>query len=100
MLAEFNAVAIIGTKSRATLPVRTTFLHFFYPAVVPIFDKMVLQAVGMWSEGANTRVDVLRDYLAVALDLASAYESKFRWLEETPLRLVDMALWVVRNDLA
>ena len=35
-----------GMASHEALPVRTTFLHLLYPSVVPIFDQMVLRAVG------------------------------------------------------
>jgi hypothetical protein len=44
-LGEFE---ILGMKNPGSLPVRTTFLHFMYPDVVPIFDQMVLKAVDCW----------------------------------------------------
>lgn len=85
-------------KGSDALPVRTTFLHLLYPSVVPIFDKMVLKAVNMWRPGANTDPAVLEAYLPVAWSLADRYEDKLRVFPETPLRLVDMGLWVLRDS--
>ena len=42
-----------GMASSDALPVRTTFLHILYPNVVPIFDKMVLKAVGASFRGCQ-----------------------------------------------
>ena len=98
VLAEIDSVHVWGMKTPTALPVRTTFLHFFYPSVVPIFDKMVLQAVGLWSLGANSRRSVLMEYLPVAWHLANSYEPRLGGFVETPLRLIDMALWVVRDS--
>ena len=76
------------------------FLHFFNPSVVPIFDRMVLQAVGLWSPGANTRLAVLEAYLPIAWQLADEYATRPREFVETPVRLIDMALWVGRGSAA
>jgi hypothetical protein len=62
-----------GMKSWDALPVRTTFLHMLYPNVVPIFDKMVLQAVGAWFKDANKKITVLRQYLPHAWALADRH---------------------------
>jgi hypothetical protein len=62
-----------GMKTSAALPVRTTFLHFLFPNSVPIFDQMVLKAVGAWSEGANHNVRVLRQYIPHAWALADKH---------------------------
>jgi hypothetical protein len=86
-----------GMASSDALPVRTTFLHILYPNVVPIFDKMVLKAVGAWFEGANKKVPVLRQYLPHAWALADKYAQQFSGFKESPVRLVDMALWVERG---
>ena len=96
-LKVMNDAAIFGIKSCTALPVRTTVLHFLYPSTVPIFDRMVLKAVGMWSERANEKLKVLERYLPVAWRLADAYEPMLTGLRETPVRLVDMALWVTRG---
>ncbi|MGB8408298.1 MAG: hypothetical protein WCE58_00110, partial [Gallionella sp.] len=53
IIKELDDFKIHGMKSSTALPVRTTLLHFLYPSVVPIFDKMVLQAVGVWDKHAN-----------------------------------------------
>jgi len=88
---------LVGMKSSTALPMRTTFLHFFYPNVVPIFDKMVLQAVGIREKGANQKLEVLREYVPFAWELADRHATRVDGLPETPVRLTDMALWVVRS---
>lgn len=86
-----------GMASSDALPVRTTFLHILYPNVVPIFDKMVLKAVEAWFEGANKKLAVLRQYLPHSWGLADKYAQQFSGFKESPVRLVDMALWVERG---
>lgn len=86
-----------GMKTSTALPVRTTILHFIYPNVVPIFDQMVLKAVAAWNPGANQDAAVLRRYIPHARELADRHAQGQPNLEETPVRLVDMALWVTRN---
>ncbi len=88
---------VLGMRSRTALPVRTTFLHFLYPNVVPIFDQMVLKAVGAWQKGANQKLAVLREYVPFAWQLADQHVRHLGGFSETPVRLVDMALWVVRG---
>lgn len=72
-----------------------------YPHVVPIFDRMVLQAVGVNDNKANQSEGVFRRYLPHAWGLADRHgkhaQERFQF-QETPLRLVDMALWVKRGD--
>jgi|ERR1700675_3443950 len=46
-------------KTSTSLPVRTTLLHVLYPDTVPIFDQMVLKAVGSWYATANQDIAVL-----------------------------------------
>ncbi|HEV2729340.1 MAG TPA: hypothetical protein VGV15_04850, partial [Terriglobales bacterium] len=55
--------SLTGMASSCAIPVRTTFLHFLYPDVVPIFDKQVLKAVGVNDKGANQSYEVLREYV-------------------------------------
>ncbi len=86
-----------GMKSLDALPVRTTFLHFLYPRVVPIFDRMVLKAVGTWFEGANKKTAVLRRYLPHVWVLAERHTMTLSGFQESPVRLIDMALWVGRG---
>lgn len=88
---------LLGMKSPTALPVRTAFLHFFYPKVVPIFDRMVLGAVGVSQEGANHKLDVLTEYIPFAWQLADQHTKQLTGFPETPVRLVDMALWVARG---
>jgi hypothetical protein len=83
-----------GMASSDALPVRTTFLHMLYPAVVPIFDRMVLKAVGVRDKGANKKRAVLRQYVPHAWTLAARHTEQLRGFRESPVRLVDMALWV------
>lgn len=95
-LGEFQ---LPGIASPNTFPVRTTFLHFLYPSVVPIFDQMVLKAVGAWNKDANHKTSVLKDYLPFAWELAEQHAqpiSSFK--KEGPMRVIDMALWVSRGN--
>ncbi|MEO7343646.1 MAG: hypothetical protein ABIU85_02310, partial [Methylotenera sp.] len=50
LIGDFRLAGMLTTNA---FPVRTTFLHFLYPSTIPIFDKMVLKEVGMWSPNAN-----------------------------------------------
>jgi hypothetical protein len=86
-----------GMKSRTALPVRTAFLHILYPNIVPILDQMVLKAVGPWRDGANQDISVLRHYIPHAWALADKYTQQLSSFRESPIRLVDMALWVKRS---
>ncbi len=86
-----------GMKSNTALPVRTTFLHILYPNIVPIFDQMVLKAVGAWRDRANQDISVLRHYIPRAWALADKYTQQLSAFKESPVRLVDMALWVKRS---
>jgi len=86
-----------GMKSSTALPVRTTFLHILYPNIVPIFDQMVLKAVGAWRDRANQDISVLRHYIPHAWALANKYTQPLSGFKESPVRLIDMALWVKRS---
>ncbi|HPD14403.1 MAG TPA: hypothetical protein PLE19_05605 [Planctomycetota bacterium] len=88
---------ILGMGSRAALPVRITSLHFLYPSVVPIFDQMVLKAVGAWQKGANQELAVLKEYIPFAWQLADQHARHLAGFAEPPVPLVDMALWAGRG---
>ena len=95
-LGEFQ---LPGIASPSTFPVRTTFLHFLYPSVVPIFDQMVLKAVGAWDKNANHKISVLKDYLPFAWELATKHAPQISsFTKEGPIRIIDMALWVSRGN--
>ena len=95
-LGEFQ---LPGIASPSTLPVRTTLLHFLYPSVVPIFDQMVLKAVGAWDKNANHKYSVLKDYLPFAWELAEQHAQPISsFTKEGPLRVIDMALWISRGN--
>lgn len=86
-----------GTKTSTSLPLRTTLLHVLYPDVVPIFDQMVLKAVGSWYTAANQDMGVLGRYIPHAWALADRHTAHLTGFQETPIRLIDMGLWLVRN---
>jgi hypothetical protein len=86
-----------GIKSSTALPVRTTFLHILYPNIVPIFDQMVLKAVGAWRKDANHDIRVLRQYIPHAWAMADEHTRQLSGFKESPIRLADMALWVKRS---
>lgn len=97
VLNKFN---LLGLKSQDALPTRTAFLHMIYPNIVPVFDQMVLKAVGAWdSKYANKSIKHLEKYLEYAWELAEKHSTDFPTnMRETPLRLIDMALWVTRDS--
>ena len=97
LIGEFQPY---GMATPTALPARTIFLHFVYPRIVPIFDKQVLKAVGIDHEGANHESGVLREYIPFAWRLTDKHQDTFAeyGYSETPLRLIDMALWVTRDD--
>ena len=88
---------LFGMGSSCALPVRTTFLHFVCPEVMPILDKQVLAAVGITDAGSNQSYEVLRDYLPHAWLLAEKYRAHFGSFRESAVRVIDMALWVSRG---
>lgn len=99
IVEQLGSFRIHGIKTSTALPVRTTLLHFMYPSVVPIFDKMVLHAVGIWDEHANQSTKFLKAYLPFAWELADRYAQNFsRFEKESPIRVIDMALWVGRGE--
>jgi hypothetical protein len=55
LIDSIGMYQVPGMVSCDALPVRTTFLHMFYPTVIPIFDKMVLKAVGAWKPPRTNR---------------------------------------------
>jgi hypothetical protein len=69
--------------------------------VVPIFDKMVLEAVGISDQSANQNIGIFRRYLPFAWELSERYGAHFvSFFPETPIRVVDMALWISRGGCA
>ena len=98
LLKTLSEFVLPGMKSKTAIPVRSTFLHFLYPASVPIFDRMVLQAVGVDRVGSNHDYDVFREYLPFVWGLADKYATRAcNGHTESSLRLIDMALWVNRG---
>lgn len=86
-----------GLKNTCALPARSTFLHFHYPDIIPIFDKQVLIAVGISEENANTKYKYLFEYIQFAWDISNDLSIFPQNKQETLLRLLDMVLWVNRG---
>lgn len=87
-----------GMAWTCAIPVRTTLLHFAYPGMVPIFDKQVLQAVGVKEKDANHSYEFLREYLPHAWCLADRYKDRLAsFKNESAVRVIDMALWISRG---
>jgi hypothetical protein len=59
---------------------------------------MVLKSVGAWFEGANKKVAVLGRYMLYAWMLAKRHTEQLPGFQESPLRLVDMALSVQHGE--
>lgn len=98
LIEYIGSFDLLGMKSPTALPMRTTFLHFCYPSVVPILDRMVLQAVGGCEDDANHDIRVLREYVPFAWNLAERHISALNGFAESSVRLIDMALWIVRGQ--
>ncbi len=101
LVARMLALRLYGMR----LPVCTTVLHFMYPQVVPIFDQMVLRAVGysrdeIKARELNQSSELYGQYLEHHWSLVRTYSPKFArlGLPETPVRAVEMALWVNRGE--
>lgn len=99
-LLQLDEFSIFGMASSDSFPVRTTFLHFIYPEVIPIFDRMVLQAVGINNKNASHSINTLKEYIPFAWYLADKYKEEYKKynFKETEVRLIDMALWVNRGQ--
>jgi hypothetical protein len=95
-IVQNHSKDLYGLSNSCALPARSTFLHFLYPDTVPIFDKQVLLAVGVTNKDANKKKDVLFDYIPFAWQISRNSDVPVDW-QETPLRLLDMALWVIRD---
>ena len=84
------------------LPVCTTALHYLYPSIVPIFDQMILRAVGYDREEVkkkrlNQSQGLYGDYLQFHWSLVDKYMNKIPDFRETPVRTIEMALWISRG---
>lgn len=98
MAESFTDCAPYGMVSDCAIAVRATLLHFTYPDAVPLFDKMVLQAVGVGDKGANQNYSVFESYVSFAWELEARYIENLRtFAGEYPLRVLDRALWVTRG---
>lgn len=95
-ILQDSRVGLRGLANSCAFPARSTILHFLYPSIIPIFDKQVLLAVGVAEKDANKKQDVLLKYIQHAWDISKNSYIPHDW-QETPLRLVDMAFWVIRN---
>jgi len=99
-LVDRHAGSLRGLKTSCAFAVRSTLLHFVYPHIVPIFDKQVLLAVGVSLENATKgrKREILFEYIQFAWKHTQKNSALIPqdW-RETPLRLLDMALWVDRG---
>jgi hypothetical protein len=85
------------------LPVCTTVLHYLYPGIVPIFDQMILRAVWYDREEIklkrlNQSQELYNEYLEHHWSMVEKYADKITNFRETPVRAIEMALWVSRGD--
>lgn len=95
-IVQQNAQGLYGLSNSCALPVRSTLLHFLYPDAIPIFDKQVLLAVGVNEKDANRKYQYLYEYIQHAWNISGSSIIPHNW-KESPLRLIDMALWVLRG---
>jgi hypothetical protein len=96
LMSRIGETRLQGIKENTSLPTRSTLLHFLYPEWVPIFDRMVLRAVGKTEEDANQKVEIFEEYVKFNWSLCEKYKDKIKDFKDTPVRIIEMALWVVR----
>lgn len=80
--------------------VASTICHFMWPNIVPIVDRMVFRAIGNSDEDSDIYaedMDCVKRYIEHNWALSDRYSPVFpSHLHETPVRLIDMSLWVIR----
>jgi len=98
LVRKLGEYELPGCKTNTALPVRTTLLHYLFPHAVPIIDKMVLEAVGVGERNANQKIGIYKEYVDHVWTLTGRHAAHFvNFPHETPVRLIDMALWVSRG---
>jgi len=99
IIRGLDGLGLHGMKTSTALPVRSTLLHFIYPEIIPVFDKMVLQAVGIEEDGANQSIKFFQNYLEHAWKLEEKYRSALKQIKGVSnIRVIDMALWITRGS--
>jgi len=79
---------LYGVQAGTARPSRSVFLHFCFPSIVPIYDRMVRKAL--------ETEDYQKCFLQIHF-LANKYFNKIKQipdLRETPIRIIEMALWI------
>jgi len=97
-LIDLKNLKLYGTQ--CGYATATTVLHFLYPESVPIIDINVLQALGYSHEQAKKTIKNIHTYeslLPIHWGLGRRYEKHFTSFPESSVRLIDMALWVIRG---
>lgn len=92
-----------GIKTDTAWPTRSTLLHFIYPNIIPIFDQMVLKALyPNYQKGDNQKKEKFLIYINDVHGLAKKYKvkiSQVRQNNDTNIRLIEMALWIIRESV-
>jgi hypothetical protein len=97
LLARVRGFSLHGMAAPTSLPTQSTFLHFLYPSLVPIFDKFTVGAVG---EKYDPEDGIFPRYVQHVHKLATKYHCEFaKSMLETPIRAVEMALWINGHKL-
>jgi hypothetical protein len=87
-----------GMAASSSLPTRTTFLHFAYPSVVPIFDSQALKSFDILQDCSNLRSDLLSRYIDSVYQLSDKHALLHpKDARESHIRITEMALWVLRG---
>ncbi len=101
LVEDLGEYRLPGMTDSSALPTRTTFLHFWYPHTVPIFDSQALKSLGIEEKKASSRIESLRQYLNCVWELSTRYAGTLpAEPRETQVRLIEMALWVERGSKA
>jgi len=101
-LKKMNGYDMPGIKSFDTIPTRATLLHMVFPDVVPLYDEQVLIAIGIRNDkihhkDPSRKYSYYQTYTTHIWELVQKYSQVIKGnFTETSLRILDMALWVVR----
>jgi len=103
LVRRLSDYSIYGMMDKCRFAVRTTFLHFRFPDIVPIADVMTLAATGRTEDGAGTNEKNLKPYFETVWQLEvqnlPVTAQSFGGFPESAVRLNEMALFVIGHAI-
>lgn len=108
-IGDDHFIGIPGVGGLTSYPTRTTFLHFIYPDIVPIFDQHAYYGANLTYNELNNiphneilapactqDINELRWYIEQIYQWVEKYQPRFQQYNypEKPVRIVEMALFI------